>query len=154
MRLVIILLFFVQSLYSQVNTGTGTPVPPHYDIMIEMSCGFAGKTSPELISVKQAIAQQNFSAIKKLLKSKNHLNQILAVIAVESLASKQQVKINKAAKKRIEKIKASKKSYFLCGGDNLHHYSTVASIFNPDLNSEVRTDIAEALRNQLGLNSN
>ncbi|MCC6372528.1 MAG: hypothetical protein IT236_16105 [Bacteroidia bacterium] len=154
MRLLVCFLFIVGFANAQVNTNTVQVKPPAYDFMIEMGCGFAGQTSPELKSVKLLVESKQYNSLKKLLKSKSFLNQLLSVIALDELEKRKSITLNSSEKKRISKIKSSKKSYFLCGGANLHHYGNVKDIFYPNPNTETKTDIAEALRNELGLTNN
>jgi len=100
-------------------------------IFIGIGCGFAGSSSPEIISFRRLDSLKDYASIKEKLFGGSDLDNLIATILLTDYSLKKETILSNSEKNQISAIKKSKKNFYLCLGCTVHINDTFENIFLP-----------------------
>lgn len=136
MLFVAALVILAQILMAQENESNS--------IQLQVACGYAGTTSPDITAIKVLVESKNHLFIKKALFSKNAIEALLSAIVLKVLQQKGAVTLTAGELRKMSEICTSTTNYSVCDTCTQHFQGTVKQLFS-DNGVQVRSLLKNAI---------
>jgi hypothetical protein len=98
---------------------------------IELHCGWAAWSCPEVIAYKKLVAAKNYPIIKSKLTNGSLTEKVLSAIALDELTRSQQVILTNEEEILFKSIRSSKDLLEICYTCTWHYKGKIREFFHP-----------------------
>jgi hypothetical protein len=99
-------------------------------ISINIGCGIAGYTDPEIIRYRKLFQHKDFTVIRGRLLDGSPREQLLSCILLKAWAKDKSISLTDEEFSEIRNIESARTKYFICYGCTFEHTGTYSEVFS------------------------
>jgi len=129
-EMAIIFLFLIISCFSFSQTNDTK------ETQIQVACGVAGMTSPEILTIKKLHLSKDYAVIREKLIIGNTIEKLVSAIILQEYVVSKKIILSQNENEKIKGLKKSKQRYFLCYTCTVQLKGTYAELLKPTKSGE------------------